>query len=415
MLSKVNFKPAKQPLPNASRRFFVPRAAAEFNGSRNGSSHGHDVVALGNLCLDVVLPFDKLPGDEFADRDVVIDVNTKREIVESWLANPSDESAWEVGGATNFLLAGSRLGLRTASVGHVGDDVFGQFLLDVLKEEDVDFRRLALDDYGFNGDDYRHLLLGSTLICFVLVDPEHRHAFCSQYDIQPGPIFDENTLVPPETETALKETKCLFLNGYSFDECSPGYIIKTCETVKNAGGSIFFDPGPRCFPLLEGTRPGVEAFKEIVSMSDVLLMTKDEAQAVTGQNSAEKCADWVLDRPGGETKWCVVKDGKNGSLVQTKRQKAPVCASGYQVEVSDTVGCGDSFASAVCLGFLRGCDPQGVLALANAVGAGTATNKGAGRNVASRQKVLEILRQSSIRAGVESAMELIGGGQKLKL
>ena len=49
-----------------------------------------------------------------------------------------------------------------------------------------------------------------------------------------------------------------------------------------------------------------------------------------------------------------------------------------QVDVADTVGCGDSFAAAVALGFTRGNAVPPLLALANAVGAATATASGAG-------------------------------------
>ena len=48
-----------------------------------------------------------------------------------------------------------------------------------------------------------------------------------------------------------------------------------------------------------------------------------------------------------------------------------------QVDVKDTVGCGDSFAAAVALGFTRGHSAEATLALANAVGAATATGRGA--------------------------------------
>lgn len=34
---------------------------------------------------------------------------------------------------TNFLIAASRLGMRTATVGHIGDDAFGRFLSDILQ------------------------------------------------------------------------------------------------------------------------------------------------------------------------------------------------------------------------------------------------------------------------------------------
>lgn len=65
-----------------------------------------------------------------------------------------------------------------------------------------------------------------------------------------------------------------------------------------------------------------------------------------------------------------------------------------QVEVSDTVGCGDSFAAAIVLGYIRGHSIHSTLLLANAVGAATAMGRGAGRNVASAQQVQQLLRSA---------------------
>ncbi len=48
------------------------------------------------------------------------------------------------------------------------------------------------------------------------------------------------------------------------------------------------------------------------------------------------------------------------------------------MDVADTVGCGDSFAAAIALGFTRRHALPPMLALANAVGAATATGSGAG-------------------------------------
>lgn len=47
-----------------------------------------------------------------------------------------------------------------------------------------------------------------------------------------------------------------------------------------------------------------------------------------------------------------------------------------QVPVTDTVGCGDSFAAAIALGYTRGRSTDATLALANAVGAATAMSRG---------------------------------------
>lgn len=65
-----------------------------------------------------------------------------------------------------------------------------------------------------------------------------------------------------------------------------------------------------------------------------------------------------------------------------------------QVDVRDTVGCGDSFAAAVVLGFLADHSVPTVMALANAVGAATAMGFGAGRNVATVNNVVGLLQAS---------------------
>lgn len=48
-------------------------------------------------------------------------------------SEPPPESAWEVGASCNFMIAASRLGLRVGAVGHVGDDVYGDFMRRVLQ------------------------------------------------------------------------------------------------------------------------------------------------------------------------------------------------------------------------------------------------------------------------------------------
>ena len=72
-----------------------------------------------------------------------------------------------------------------------------------------------------------------------------------------------------------------------------------------------------------------------------------------------------------------------------------------QVEVQDTVGCGDSFAAAIVLGYVARHSIPATLALANAVGAATATGRGAGRNVASVAKVQALLQGAARDWGPE--------------
>jgi len=66
------------------------------------------------------------------------------------------------------------------------------------------------------------------------------------------------------------------------------------------------------------------------------------------------------------------------------------------VNVIDTVGCGDSFVAAIAYGFIHNMPLVNTLAIANAVGAATAMGCGAGRNVATLEKVVDILRSSNL-------------------
>ena len=77
---------------------------------------------------------------------------------------------------------------------------------------------------------------------------------------------------------------------------------------------------------------------------------------------------------------------RNGGCILFLMDLIPSCLR-VQVEVQDTVGCGDSFAAAIVLGYIRSHDIPATLVLANAVGAATAMGRGAGTNVASAPTV----------------------------
>lgn len=96
-----------------------------------GGKKEFDLVALSNLCVDIVVQTDSLPPP---------DETSRRALLEQLTADPPPTTAWEVGGNTNTLIAASRLGLKVASVGHVGRDVYGKFLSDVLKVREKDIQ-----------------------------------------------------------------------------------------------------------------------------------------------------------------------------------------------------------------------------------------------------------------------------------
>lgn len=73
-----------------------------------------------------------------------------------------------------MAIAAARLGLDCVSIGHVGDEIYGNFLSDVLRDEGIGMVEISTGDdtVSMSGDSYE------TLICWVLVDPLQKHDFC---------------------------------------------------------------------------------------------------------------------------------------------------------------------------------------------------------------------------------------------
>ncbi|XP_010274153.1 PREDICTED: uncharacterized protein LOC104609523 isoform X2 [Nelumbo nucifera] len=288
-----------------------------------------DVVTLGNLCVDIVLNVPELPPASFDERLAYM---------EQLSASKPDKRYWEAGGNCNMAIAAARLGLKCLTLGHVGNEIYGHFLLDVLHDEGIGMVGLDEDTDSITNSSASY----ETLICWVLVDPLQRHGFCSRADFSKEPAFSWLSELSGEAKLAIKKSKILFCNGYGFDELSPSLIMSVLDYAMEVGTSIFFDPGPRGKSLSKGTPEQKRALDWFLRTSDVLLLTSDE------------------------------------------------------VNVIDTVGCGDSFVAAIAFGFLHDMPTINILALANAVGAATAMGCGAGRNVATLESVIELIRVSNL-------------------
>jgi sugar/nucleoside kinase (ribokinase family) len=371
-----------------------------------------DVVALSNLCLDIVVEVDQVPSQDAAIR---------KALLSSLTASPPPQSAWELGGNCNFLIAASRIGLKAVSLGCLGSDSYGNFLSSVLLQEGVHLLPILAEDTPPSPPPppQQQQQLFSTLLCFVLVAPETQtHTFCSSYDFGPWPLLPRMGHLPSDAQSALANTSCLFINGFAFDDLPPEIVVTSAREARESGAAVFFDPGPRSWTFVAhhndenenennnnrglDNRDRQQAFEELLNVTDVILMTEEEAEAVTGQSTPEQAAKWVLQRPKSVMSWCIIKQGGNGALLATNNSNNSRSNIGdgisfyYQpavnVDVKDTVGCGDSFAAAIVLGFTQGHGINSVLALGNAVGAATAMAMGAGRNVAAAETVEQLLK-----------------------
>ncbi|MQL98922.1 hypothetical protein Taro_031639 [Colocasia esculenta] len=375
----------------------VEADAGEGNGNGRPLKSA-DVATLGNLCVDIVLNVPTLPPAPREERKAYL---------ERLSASPPDERFWEAGGNCNLAIAASRLGLNCIALGHVGDEMYGRFLQSVLQKEGIGMVGMNEDTKAAG----QYSALYETLLCWVLVDPFQRHGFCSRADFTQDPAFSWMKELTKTVQLAIKQSKILFCNGYVFDELSPDLIVSALDCAISAGTTVFFDPGPRGRSLSTGTPEERRALELYLKLSDVLLLTSDEAESLTGVKSPV-LAGQELIRKGTRTKWVVIKMGARGSILITKSSIS--CAPAFKVSVLDTVGCGDSFTAAIAFGYLQNMPKVNTLALANAVGAATATGCGAGRNVANLDKVLELLRLSNLNDDHQFWNDLLEGVLEMK-
>lgn len=351
---------------------------------RSANAKDIDVATLGNLCVDIVLNVPSLPPENDDERQAYM---------ERLSSSPPDKRYWEAGGNCNMAIAAARLGLRCATIGHVGNEIYGQFLLDVLHEEGIS--TVGMSDASRS---VRPKTAYETLLCWVLVDPLQRHGFCSRADFSKEPAFNWINELSGEVKMTIIRSKVLFCNGYGFDELSPNLIISIVNYALEVGTSIFFDPGPRGKSLSVGTPDERSALSHFLRMSDALLLTSDEAESLTGIKDPILAGNELLKK-GVRTKWVIVKMGSRGSILITKTGIS--CAPAFKVNVVDTVGCGDSFVAAIAYGYIYNLQTVDALTIANAVGAATAMGCGAGRSVATLEKVLELMMKANINEDSE--------------
>ncbi|KAL6564452.1 hypothetical protein OROMI_015902 [Orobanche minor] len=339
-----------------------------------------DVATIGNLCVDIVLNVPELPPKPLDERKAYMEELSK---------SPPDKEYWEAGGNCNMAIASARLGLRVVTVGHVGSEIYGRFLLDVLHDEGICTVEMKEQNDVIDTLSTAY----ETLLCWVLVDPLQRHGFCSRADFSREPAFSWMSTLSVEAKMAIKRSKVIFCNGYGFDELSPHLLMSALTYAVEVGTSVFFDPGPRGKSLIAGTPEERKALDKYLRMSDVLLLTSEEAESLSGTEDPILAGQELL-RKGIRTKWVIIKMGPKGSILITPSSIS--CAPAFKVNVMDTVGCGDSFVAAIAYGFIRKIPLVHTLTIANAVGAATAMGCGAGRNVATRKLVTDLLKGSNL-------------------
>ncbi len=279
---------------------------------------GYDVVTLGHALVDIRFIVDRFVGP---DEETAIIKQTR-----------------SVGGsAANVAIDVSRLGGSAATIIKVGLDGFGRLIIDELMREKVDVSgvKVCLGDTGFT---------------VVIIDREGR---VKMYGFKGA----AEKLEPDDVdERIISRGKYLHIASLRLDTS-----LKGAKIAKKRGLIVSWDPGRR------QAQHGLEYYRELLRLTDVVLVNRLEAKYLTGREDYREAARIIAEMGPSIV---VVKRGGDGVYVYDAGNKEEIDLPAFKVpRVVDTTGAGDAFAAGLLLGLSRGYNLRKAVVYANAVAA----------------------------------------------
>ena len=297
-----------------------------------------------------------------------------------------------VGGSpTNIAIGTARLGLRSVAFTGVGTDRVGDFILRYLAHEGV------ITDFIPRLEDKL------TSLALIGVKPPDEFPL-SFYRDDPADIYltiDHAKALP------LADAKAVLLSGNSY---SRGPVVATSDWIageaRRLGAQTFFDLDLR---PVEWAEPGDygRAMRRVLSGVEVAIGTEEELYDALSHDRQQFTARGVeltpaqrdatvgevvdLVRGGEGASTVVLKRGPRGASVITAEGSTDV--PGFPVDVVNTVGAGDAFASGLISKRLEGWDWLEAVRFANACGALVVTRHGCASALPNESEVLALINQ----------------------
>jgi 2-dehydro-3-deoxygluconokinase len=243
------------------------------------------------------------------------------------------------GDTSNAVIAAARAGARCTYITAVGNDDFGQKLLDLWAFEAVDTAQAAIDNvastgiyfvmHGATGHDFSYHRAGSAAAVMTLSDGQCK---------------------------AIANARVLHLSGISL-AISPhahAQCLRAIGIAKAAGTQISFDSNLRLKLWSLGNARA--AMLRVIAQTDIFLPSLDDVTALSQLTDPDAIVQWSHDL-GAKT--VVLKMGSEGVLFSDGQQRQHVPS--LIVNAVDATGAGDCFGgnllARLCLGDLL---PQAV-------------------------------------------------------
>lgn len=291
------------------------------------------------------------------------------------------------GAPANVVGAVTKLGIPSRFLTRLGEDPFGDYIEEVLRETGIDTSQI------------RRGAEGETALAFVSLAEDGNRDF---------KFYRKNSadlLFSPEDIDAHVLDDCGAIHFCSVDLVeSPMKEAhrKLIDMAISRDKLVSFDPNLR-FSLWDDLENLRETVREFMEYADIIKISDEELEFITGCRTVEEALPMLFAH---RARYVVYTMGAEGAAVYTRRGR--VDAPGFCVEVRDTTGAGDSFIGAFlyCLlrDEIRDLDQvsdeklRSYLLFSNAYAACTTTREGALAAMATAEELEEWMEICGIRA-----------------
>lgn len=321
------------------------------------SNRNYDVTSLGELLIDFTENGTSAQGNPIME------------------ANPG-------GAPCNVLAMLERLGKKTAFIGKVGKDMFGNQLKAAVEEVGIDTRALIMDEEVH------------TTLAFVHTYPDGDRDF----SFYRNPGADMMLTMDEVPDDLIRDSRIFHFGTLSSTHEGVREATRhAIEVAKEAGCIITFDPNlrPPLWKSLEDARVEIEYG---LTKCDVLKISDNEVEFLFDTTDYDKGAALIEEKY--HIPLVLITMGKDGSRAYYNGRRVE-CAPFLQEHTIETTGAGDTFCASILnyvlehgLKDLTDENLMEMLTFANAGASLITTRKGALRVMPTREEVKEFIAKS---------------------
>lgn len=233
----------------------------------------------------------------------------------------------QVGGApANVVSVARKMGASTEMVTQLGNDAFGDIIVETLKNIGVGTQFIKRTDEA------------NTALAFVSLKEDGQRDFSFYRKPSADMLYKAEYL----NEITINPNDVLHFCSVDLVESNMKEAHKAMvNKFKSANATIVFDPNVR-LPLWQNAEACKEAIHEFLPKANVIKISDEELEFITGEADEDKAIQSLFE---GSVEAIIYTQGAAGASIVLK-DGTKIHHKGFKVKAIDTTGAGDAFIGA---------------------------------------------------------------------